>query len=492
MKALIWMFLLISLPSLASLKESKLSFDDFKIDTKISYEKLPSDYLSVAIDMALVVGAGWWEGNKEFKDGRGVKKAEQIDFKDPELRKYFKALGELTLRIGGTEADSVFYQFAKEKKTEKYSSVMTEERFLELAEFVKSMNAKLFLTLNAGPANWDKNHLIKLSQTQKILNFLKKHNISVEALELGNENNAFWVAHGLSSQLSTASYFKNYTKIRNYLKTEDVNLAGPANAFWPRIGEVAGFFTVSSFRFFKMAKSDLDLFTWHYYPTQSQRCPVQLVKASKENFLDIKTHERLNSYMSEIKVYRDKYSPKAPIWLGETGSAQCGGEPGVSDTYLSSLWWLNQLALGALHSTKKQIRQSFIGSDYGLLDYKTMQPKPDYFASLLWKRLMGRRFFKLKGKEKDLLAYAHCQKAQKGKLIKMLVNFGETRNIQFSETLEVIKLEGIEQMKLMAMNSIGLKSLSDFEKAFQFKKLTKLDLRNSEILFVREDSSLCE
>ena len=74
----------------------------------------------------------------------------------------------------------------------------------------------------------------------------------------------------------------------------------------------------------------------------------------------------------------------------------------------------------------------------------------------------------------------------------MLVNFGETRNIQFSETLEVIKLEGIEQMKLMAMNSIGLKSLSDFEKAFQFKKLTKLDLRNSEILFVREDSSLCE
>ena len=62
MKALIWMFLLISLPSLASLKESKLSFDDFKIDTKTSYEKLPSDYLSVAIDMALVVGAGWWEG----------------------------------------------------------------------------------------------------------------------------------------------------------------------------------------------------------------------------------------------------------------------------------------------------------------------------------------------------------------------------------------------------------------------------------------------
>ncbi|MEC9281384.1 MAG: hypothetical protein VX642_01630 [Bdellovibrionota bacterium] len=468
-----------------------ISFDQFKIDNEKKFKKLPSDYLSVAIDMALIVGAGWWEGNQDFKDGRGVKKAQLLELKNAEIIKHFQALGDVTLRIGGTEADSVFYQFGNSKKPQAYSSVMTEKRFLEIADFVKSMNAKLFLTLNAGPANWDKDNLMKLSQVQKIVNFIRKHNISVEALELGNENNAFWVSHGLSSQLSTTSYFKNYKKVKDYLKKENIKLAGPANAFWPKIGEVAGFFTVSSYRFFKLAKSDLDLFTWHYYPSQSERCPVQLVDASKESFLSLKTHKRIEEYMSKIKKYRDKHSPNTPIWLGETGSAQCGGKAGVSDTYLSSLWWLNQLGLGALYSTEKQIRQSFVGADYALLNFKNLQPNPDYFASLIWKRLMGRRFFKISGEDKEVLSYAHCQKSTKGKIIKMFINFGSKKKLKFSSETEVIKLEAVNQWQQMAMNSIGLKSLEDFEKAFRFQKVNELDMRRSDIVFVKADSGLC-
>ncbi|MGA2612961.1 MAG: hypothetical protein ABSG38_05870 [Spirochaetia bacterium] len=39
-------------------------------------------------------------------------------------------------------------------------------------------------------------------------------------------------------------------------------------------------------------------------------------------------------------------------------------------------------------------RQSLVGSDYGLLDQNSFAPRPDYYASFLWKRLMGNRVFK--------------------------------------------------------------------------------------------------
>ncbi len=37
----------------------------------------------------------------------------------------------------------------------------------------------------------------------------------------------------------------------------------------------------------------------------------------------------------------------------------------------------------------KVFRQALIGARYGLLDQTSMDPRPDYFASFLWKRLMG-------------------------------------------------------------------------------------------------------
>jgi hypothetical protein len=37
------------------------------------------------------------------------------------------------------------------------------------------------------------------------------------------------------------------------------------------------------------------------------------------------------------------------------------------------------------------VRQSLTGMDYGLLDEGTLEPRPDYWNSLLWKRLMGPR-----------------------------------------------------------------------------------------------------
>ena len=81
------------------------------------------------------------------------------------------------------------------------------------------------------------------------------------------------------------------------------------------------------------------------------------------------------------------------IWLGETGSAQVGGQPEVSGRWAAALWWLDQLGALARCSHEVQVRQTLCGADYGLLDEGTLEPTPEYWASVLWKRLMGEHVY---------------------------------------------------------------------------------------------------
>ena len=94
-----------------------------------------------------------------------------------------------------------------------------------------------------------------------------------------------------------------------------------------------------------------------------------------------------------MKALRDQYAPGKPVWIGETGGAQFGGEPGISDAYLGGLWWLDELGLAARSGVEVVVRQTLSGSNYGLIDDKTLVPRPDYWNSWLWKRLMGQEVF---------------------------------------------------------------------------------------------------
>jgi hypothetical protein len=101
------------------------------------------------------------------------------------------------------------------------------------------------------------------------------------------------------------------------------------------------------------------------------------------------------------------------VWLGETGSAQCGGEPGLSDAYVSGFWWVDQLGVMARRGEPVSIRQSLSGANYGLLDDDTLVPRPDYWNSLLWRRLMGTVVLDAEVTDSDdrVRAYAHCTRS---------------------------------------------------------------------------------
>ena len=60
-------------------------------------------------------------------------------------------------------------------------------------------------------------------------------------------------------------------------------------------------------------------------------------------------------------------------------------------------------------------------SDYGLLDEKTLRPRPNYWAALLWRRLMGTTVLNA-GVHYGTHLYAHCRRGVRGAITLLAIN----------------------------------------------------------------------
>jgi hypothetical protein len=119
---------------------------------------------------------------------------------------------------------------------------------------------------------------------------------------------------------------------------------------------------------------------------------------------------------------RDTFEPGKPLWITETADAACGGNPWAS-TFLDSFRYLDQLGRLARRGVRVVIHNTLVSSDYGLLDEKTLAPRPNYWAALLWRRLMGTTVL-----DPGLLpapglhVYAHCLRDQPGGVALLVIN----------------------------------------------------------------------
>jgi len=89
-------------------------------------------------------------------------------------------------------------------------------------------------------------------------------------------------------------------------------------------------------------------------------------------------------------------------------------------------------------------------SDYGMLDEETLEPRPNYWAALLWKRTMGTRSLD-PGlvPAKNVRVYAQCMKDSSGGVTLMVLNMDKT-----SETLLKLPVAG-ERYTLSAPDLFG-------------------------------------
>lgn len=365
-------------------------------------------YLSFAVDTSKALGGFWWSSSGVIEIGKGKEKTTPLDFTNEKLINLAKALSPAYLRIGGTESDNVLF----DPETEDHTILaLSKQTWDNINNFSQKTVLDLFYTVNAGPLIRDKDHNWNSKNFEKLLQYSKKKGYKLAAVELGNELNAYWFFYGFHNKITPHQYIKDFKVFRAIAKSyyPDAQIGGTASLYWPRVGEVFSF--VGSFlpKFIMETSVRADMFTWHYYPQQSQRSPIRFPKAKHGLLLQPQYLNDIVKWAKKLTNFKNTYNPQTEIWIGEVGNALCGGQPGISDTFESSLWWTDVLGSMAINGQKVIVRQDLVGSNYSLLDEKTLDPRPDFWVSLLWKKLMGTKVFGVRVSKDNyyIRVYAH-------------------------------------------------------------------------------------
>jgi heparanase len=122
---------------------------------------------------------------------------------------------------------------------------------------------------------------------------------------------------------------------------------------------------------------------------------------------------------------RDKYLPGKPIWITETAQAAAGGDPHAA-TYLDCFRYLYQLGTLAKKGLKVIMHNTLVASEYSLIDQDTHLPKPNYWAALLWNRLMGTEVYDAGTGASGVYLFAHNMKGQPGGITLLVININKT------------------------------------------------------------------
>jgi hypothetical protein len=227
---------------------------------------------------------------------------------------------------------------------------------------------------------------------------------------------------GAPARYDAAMYGRDFKLFRAFAKeaAPDMLVIGPGS-----VGETTGDWGVSYGSAGLLTTRDIlaasrpatvDAFSYHHYGAASQRCggtggmPQTTAGAALSEEWLKRTDETLAFY----RRLRDEFEPGTPFWNTETADAACGGNP-WGGSFLDSFRYLDQLGRLAKQDVRVVAHNTLVASDYGLLDDRTLAPKPNYWAALLWRKLMGSIVLESGIPiEAGLHLYAHCLRGMPG------------------------------------------------------------------------------
>ena len=156
-------------------------------------------------------------------------------------------------------------------------------------------------------------------------------------------------------------------------------------------------------------KPKFDVFSYHYYGAVSERCETmgQGLGTTAAAALSEQWLSQTDGVFDFYKPLQAKYAPGTPIWITETADAACGGNPWGS-TFLDTFRYVDQMGRLAKQGVKAIFHNTLASSEYGLLDQNNFPPRPNYWAALLWRLLMGTCARRGRSSREGLHLYAQC------------------------------------------------------------------------------------
>lgn len=410
-------------------------------------------YLSYNVEMAEVIGAKFWRPYGQSQAAQKAKPATAaspsagapsqdaalfearppIDLANARLRKLAAALGPAYVRVSGTWANTVYFQDsdapAPATPPKGFQGVLTRREWRGVIDFAHAVNAKIVTSFAIGEGVHNAAGVWTPDQARKRLAYTKAAGGEIAAAEFFNEP-TYAAMEGAPPGYDAADYARDFALFRRFAKAAalGMRIAGP--------GSVGEGITLMPGPILKTAdllaaapRPVFDIFSYHSYAAASERCATPgsgVVGTTARAALSpewLSSADRIHAFYAAL---RDRFEPGKPIWVTETADAACGGNPWAS-TFLDSFRFLDELGSLARHGVKVVFHNTLASSDYGLLDQDTFLPRPNYWAALLWRRLMGRIVLDAGPSRPGFYLYAQCLRGHPGGVALLAVNADRTR-----------------------------------------------------------------
>ncbi len=382
-----------------------------------------------------------------------------INLYDEKLRSLAKELGPVWVRVSGTWATKTYYDFdgtTGGKVPEGYLNVLTKKQWIGVLDFVKAVGAKLTVSVANCPGLHSAEEPWNPSEAEKLFSFSKEYGVPISAAEFANEPNMMEDT-GFPKGYTPAHYRRDQDLFFSWLRADypECICVGPSttggdNLTFGKAGGVEQLVhnTCNCADLMEGTKEPLDVFSYHYYNGLSERL-ASVMPNGHWQASEATTEPYLDTALSFARTYapmRDKYCPGKEMWVTESGDAGGGGDTWAS-TYLDVFRTLNELGGFATITNGVIFHNTLASSDYGFLARQVFDPRPNYFAVLLWNRLMGTTVYDTAEPIREgAHVFAHSRKDGKPGAVYLIINnsLTETVTAKLPEAAERYTLAGAE------------------------------------------------
>ena len=319
-----------------------------------------------------------------------------------------KALAPTVFRIGGSAADHLTFDPDADEnpknacKGDSKDFVMNADHLLGITSWASRVGFDLMFDFNFLKRETDVDSPWNPANAREILKFSEDKSIKFVAFQLGNEPNSYMRHENHSFEPSTL--VEGTKSLRKLIDTFDTYKGLPI--YGPDVTSLGRHKqSCKYYRDFIAAGGNkvVSAASWHHYYFEGKGATV-------DQFYN-KTY--LDAFKLDIKLatkFAANAVPPVPLRITETSNAFGGGAKGLSDRYVAGFLWLDKLGLCALGKVTAVVRQAYFRGSYALItNAETLEPNPDYWLSVLFKRLvLGPVMATVQTGGSKLRIYANC------------------------------------------------------------------------------------
>jgi hypothetical protein len=382
-------------------------------------------YQSYNVEMVEVTGGRFWrpyrlQTSPVQSDQELYADIPPIDLTSARLRKLAAPLSPSYLRVSGTWANSTRFadsDATPHKPPAGFTSVLTRARWRDVIDFARAVDARIVTSFAVSVGARDREGVWTTDNARSLLVDTRSLHASIAAAEFMNEPNLA-AQNGAPVGYDAKAYARDFRIFRALIRkaSPETLIVGPGSTGETSSSPASDIGTAG---LLAAGARGVDVFSYHQYATLSQRCGG---RDTPEQMLSEEWLSRTERALVFYRTLRDRFEPNKPLWLTETADAACGGNPWDA-TFADAFRYLDQLGRLARAGVQVIMHNTLSGSDYGLLDEKTFDPRPDYWAALLWHRLMGRTVLDPGVPSQPYLhVYAHCHQQVRGGVSLLVIN----------------------------------------------------------------------